>query len=475
MMPMPVRSRRGEELAGRAVVVVGLARSGVAAATLLARIGARVTVADRKDERELQDVMGKLDVGRVGFALGPQYERAFQDADLVVISPGVPTNAPVLETARRRGIRVIGELELASRFLAAPIVAVTGTNGKSTTVTLIGKFLHESGKQAFVGGNLGTAISEAALAGLDAEEQGVGRRSPYEVIVAEVSSFQLETIERFQPWIAALLNITTDHMDRYASIDDYVRAKSRIFENQTATDYAVINLDDARVAAIGRTVRARCVGFTRRQPLPPASAGGAFLDGDDLVVLLDGQRRRIARRRDIRLLGTHNVENVLAAATIGLLCGCDVDAMRRVLHSFPGLEHALELVRERNGVRFVNDSKGTNVDATVKALESLDQPIWLIAGGKDKGGDLGRLKDPIARRVKGVVLIGEAAPLIKAAIQPYDRVRHAGSLQEAVRLAAEQAEEGDLVLLSPACASFDMFADYQDRGRQFKALVSALP
>ena len=203
MMTMPVRSRRGEELAGKDVVVVGLARSGVAAATLLARVGARVTVADRKDERELQGVLSKLDVERIGLALGAQYERAFQNADLVVISPGVPTNAPVLETVRRRGIRVIGELELASRFLSAPIVAVTGTNGKSTTVTLIGKFLHESGKQAFVGGNLGTAISEAAMAGLDAEEQGGVSRSPYEVIVAEVSSFQLETIDRFQPWIAA--------------------------------------------------------------------------------------------------------------------------------------------------------------------------------------------------------------------------------------------------------------------------------
>lgn len=475
MMTSPVRLRRGEDLTGKAVVVVGLARSGVAAATLLARVGARVTVADRKDERELQAVIGKLDVGQVSLALGAQYERAFQHADLVVISPGVPTNAPVLGTARRRGIRVIGELELASRFVSVPIVAVTGTNGKSTTVTLIGKFLHESGKQAFVGGNLGTAISEAALSSLDAEERGGAGQLPYEVIVAEVSSFQLETIEQFQPWVAALLNVTTDHMDRYESIDDYVRAKSRIFENQTGTGYAVINLDDPRVAAIGRTVRSRCLGFTRRQSIPPTSVGGAFLEGDDLVTLLDGQRRTIASRRDIRLLGTHNVENVLAAATIGLLCGCDLDAMRRVLRSFPGLEHALELVRERNGVRFVNDSKGTNVDATVKALESLDQPIWLIAGGKDKGGDLARLKEPIARKVQGVVLIGEAAPLLKAAIQPYGRIKQAASLQEAVGLAAEQAASGDIVLLSPACASFDMFADYQDRGRQFKAAVLALP
>ncbi|MEX5214833.1 MAG: UDP-N-acetylmuramoyl-L-alanine--D-glutamate ligase [Nitrospiraceae bacterium] len=475
MMAIPVRSRRGAELAGKAVVVVGLARSGVAAARLLARIGARVTVADRKDERELHEVLGQLDREQVALALGAQYERAFQQADLVVISPGVPTHAPVLEAVRRRGIRVIGELELASRLLSVPIVAVTGTNGKSTTVTLIGKFLQESGKQAFVGGNLGTAVSEAALAGLDADERRGAGRSPYEVIVAEVSSFQLETIERFQPWIAALLNITTDHMDRYDSIDDYVRAKCRIFENQNATDYAVINLDDPRVAAIGRTVRAHGVGFTRRQTMQTTSTGGAFLDGEEVIVSLDGRRRTIASRSEIRLLGTHNVENVLAAATIGLLCGCELDAMRRVLRSFSGLEHALELVREINGVRFVNDSKGTNVDATVKALESLDQPIWLIAGGKDKGGDLARLREPIARKAKGVVLIGEAAPLIAAAIRPYDRIRRAASLQEAVRLAAEQAEAGDIVLLSPACASFDMFADYQDRGRQFKAAVAALP
>jgi UDP-N-acetylmuramoylalanine--D-glutamate ligase len=460
------------ELAGAHVTVVGLARSGVAACRLLQAVGARVTVADRKERGELAGILETIDADRVGVMVGPSYEASLDEADLVVISPGVPYRMDALERVRRRGVKVISELELASQFLRNPIVAVTGTNGKSTTVTLIGQFLARSGKSAFVGGNLGTALSEAAAATVEASQ--AGRPDPYDYFVVEVSSFQLETIERFRPWIAACLNITVDHQDRYASLDEYVMAKHRIFENQTASDYALLNIDDSRVGAFRDSIKANRLGFTRMQSLGSDWDGGTFLDGDRIVTNVTGTRLEICRRGEIRLIGNHNLENVMAAVTYAVLCGCSMQVVRDVLATFPGLEHALEVVRERRGVRFVNDSKGTNVDATLKALESIDQPIWLIAGGRDKGGDFSRLAQALTRRAKGVILIGEAASLMRAAWSGLVEMRNAETLREAVEVAARDASAGDVVLLSPACASFDMFADYQDRGRQFKACVNAL-
>jgi UDP-N-acetylmuramoylalanine--D-glutamate ligase len=461
------------ELAGTKVTVVGLARSGVAAARLLQEAGARVTVADRKDRAELGAVLQHLDQSRVGVALGSGYESALDAADLVVISPGVPYRMEALERVRRRGVKVVSELEIASRFLSAPILALTGTNGKSTTVTLIGTMLQQSGKRVFVGGNLGTALSEAAEQSLKAARSG--QPSPFDLFVVEVSSFQLETVEQFHPWIAALLNVTVDHQDRYDSIDEYVAAKNRIFANQTPSDYALFNLDDARVAALRKGVKARVLGFTRTQRLPPDLAGGTYLDADRILTTVTGHLEEVCLRDEIKLIGNHNVENAMAAATYALLAECPLDAIRQVLGEFPGLEHALEIVRDRRGVRFVNDSKGTNVDATLKALESIEAPIWLIAGGRDKGGDFSRLVPAIRQRVKQLVLIGEAAPLIANAVRGYEAIVRAGTLREAVEAAAAGAAAGEVVLLSPACASFDMFADYQDRGHQFKALVQSLP
>jgi UDP-N-acetylmuramoylalanine--D-glutamate ligase len=452
---------------------MGLARSGVAASRLLQAAGARVTVADRKESTELTEVLAAIDRDHVDVTVGNQYESSLDEADLVVISPGVPYRLASIEAARRRGVKVIGELELASQFLRSPLLAVTGTNGKSTTVTLIGKILVESGQRAFVGGNLGTALSDAALEDLRAGQ--AGKPTPYDYLVVEVSSFQLETIDRFHPRIAALLNITVDHQDRYASLDEYVAAKQRIFENQTASDFALFNLDDDRVAALRHRVRAKRLGFTTASIIGADLAGGTYLEGDRIVTTVTGVRQEICRRSEIRIIGNHNVGNVMAAASYALLCGCSVDAIRRVLATFPGLEHALEIVRERRGVRYVNDSKGTNVDATLKALESIDQPIWLIAGGRDKGGDFARLAQAVRRRVTRVILIGEAAPLLRQAWEGAATMTEAATLRGAVDLAAQGASPGDVVLLSPACASFDMFADYQDRGRQFKALVHALP
>ncbi len=461
------------ELAGARVTVMGLARSGVAASRLLQAAGARVTVADRKEATELLSVLETVDRDHVDVAVGAGYESSLHEADLVVISPGVPYRLAQLDAVRRRGVKVISELELASQFLRSPLLAVTGTNGKSTTVILIDKFLAESGKRTFVGGNLGTALSEAAVEDLRASQ--AGKPSPYDYLVVEVSSFQLETIDQFHPWIAALLNVTVDHQDRYESLDEYVAAKQRIFENQTASDFALFNLDDDRVAPLQRQVSAKRLGFTKGTTIDADMDGGTYLEGDGIVTTVTGVRQEICRLSDIRIIGNHNVENVMAAATYAVLCGCPLDAIRRVLATFPGLEHALEVVRERRGVRFVNDSKGTNVDATLKALESIDQPIWLIAGGRDKGGDFSRLTQAIGRRVRRVILIGEAAPLLRRAWAGAATMTEAATLREAVDCAAQEASQGDVVLLSPACASFDMFADYQDRGRQFKALVHALP
>jgi len=443
-----------------------LARSGVAAARLLQAIGADVTVADAKEEAKLTEALSRLDRSAIRIIVGPGYESALDGAQLVVVSPGVPTELDVLNAVHARHVPVIGELELACRFLDAPVVAVTGTNGKSTTVTLIGLLLKEHGKRVFVGGNLGTPLSEAALKTYGSGSQG----SPYDYVVAEVSSFQLETIARFRPWIAALLNITPDHLDRYPALAPYVAAKGRIFENQTPDDYALLNYDDERALVFRDGVRAHALGFSQTGPVNE----GAFLDGDELVLRFKGQRHSICKMSEIRIPGAHNVANAMAASMVAHVCGCPPEVMRRVLSTFPGLEHALELIRERNGVRFINDSKGTNVDATMKALESLDRPIVLIAGGKDKGGDFEKLRDVVARRVKRLVLIGEAAPRIQQMLEGLKPISHASSFRDAVEMAAQSAQSGEVVLLSPACASFDMFADYQDRGRQFKALVNGL-
>lgn len=288
------------ELAGARVTVMGLARSGVAACRLLQAAGARVTVADRKESEELTAVLGGIDRDNVGVTVGARYESSLDEADLVVISPGLPYRLALLEAVRRRGVKVIGELELASQFLRSPLLAITGTNGKSTTVTLVGKFFAESGKRAFVGGNLGTALSEAAVEDLHASQ--AGKPSPYDYLVVEVSSFQLETIDRFHPWIAALLNVTVDHQDRYESLDEYVAAKQRIFENQTESDFALFNLDDDRVAALRHRVRAKRLGFTSRSAIGADLVGGTYLEGDRIVTTVTGVRQEVCRRSEIRII-----------------------------------------------------------------------------------------------------------------------------------------------------------------------------
>ncbi len=460
------------ELAGRKVTVLGLARSGVAAARLLQKVGAKVTVADRKDESALAHELAQLDRRGLTVCAGGAWERGLEEADLVVISPGVPARLESLTKVRESGTPVVGELELASWFLTAPVIAVTGTNGKSTTVTLIGLILEQSNKRAFVGGNLGIPLSDAALASWEAGLTG-GAAALYEYIVVEVSSFQLETIQRFRPWVAVVLNISRDHMDRYDSFEAYAAAKARIFENQTPADYAVVNLDDERAARFLAATSARGLGFTQETRLP-SSLGGACLEHDRIQVRVGERLEDICSSTALAVQGTHNRANALAASLVSVLCGCDAPAIRRSLESFHGLEHAMERVRERRGVTYINDSKGTNVEATRRALESIEQPILLIAGGRDKGGDFARLRDTIERRVKGLILIGEAALRIRDDLGGFKPIVVEPSLKAAVEHVAGLAEPGDVVLLSPACASFDMFTDYEDRGRQFKELVRAL-
>jgi UDP-N-acetylmuramoylalanine--D-glutamate ligase len=458
------------ELEGKHVTVVGLARSGESATRLLLEVGARVTIADTKDEAQLAEMLERLDRAKLTVRVGVECGSSLEGADLVVISPGVPLRSPLLVAARRCGVPVIGELELASWFLTTPIVAITGTNGKSTTVTLIGEMLKRSGMRAFVGGNLGTPLSEAATA--ERRAHGV---SPYDYVVAEVSSFQLETIKRFRPWFAAVLNITTDHMDRYETVEEYVEAKARIFENQTERDLALLNLDDERVAALRPRVRGRVWGLARSDLRRHGIEEGVWWDGQEVIAAVDGRTEVICRREEIRLPGAHNLANAMAATAAGLACRCPVPTIRETLRTFPGIEHALEMVRERRGVRFINDSKGTNVDAVLKALESFDGPIVLIAGGRDKGGDFERLREAVRRRVTHLILIGEAAPRLHEALRDCRQIIRAPSLKAAVEEAASVAPAGSVVLFSPACASFDMFVDYRDRGRQFKQLVNELP
>lgn len=461
------------DVKGKKVTVLGVGRSGVSAARLLQTLGARVTVADRQEEAGLASSLERLDRRAVRVVTGPAYERALDGTDAVVISPGVPSGLAMLERSRRRGVPVIGELELASAHVRAPVIAVTGTNGKSTTVTLLGKMLEAGGIRAFVGGNLGTPLSEAALADLRARAEGAPG-SPYQFVVTEVSSFQLETIERFHPWIAAVLNISRDHMDRYPSFEAYTAAKARIFANQGEKDYALINQDDA-AWALRRTTRATLLGFSLTQALATGLAGGASLKDGVIRIRLGDAEEEVCRVADVAAAGIHNCANVMAASTLARLAGCAIAAVREVARTFTGLDHAMQTVRQRRGVRFIDDSKATNVDAVLKALGSIEAPVVLIAGGRDKGAEFLPLREAVMRRVKLLVLIGEAASRLEQVLKPFDRIQHAGSLAEAVELAGERAEAGDVVLLSPACASFDMFTDYQDRGRQFTALVKALP
>jgi UDP-N-acetylmuramoylalanine--D-glutamate ligase len=447
------------ELRDKRVLVVGLGRSGVAAAFFLQDHGARVTVSDTKSEAQLQNEIGALLDRGISLETGLHNERTFRDQDLIVVSPGVPPDQPQLQHARALGIPVIGEVELAARFLQGKIVAITGSNGKTTTTTLVGEILSKSGKKTLVGGNIGTPVISI-----------VGQSSPDHLPVLEISSFQLETIQQFRPWIAVILNITPDHLDRHGTFQAYIDAKARIFENQRSGDYAVMNADDANLVALKGGIKGTLYSFSRKQPVE----NGTYLGNGQIVFRSSRSITPILPVSDIRLKGEHNLENVLAAVCAAMLAGCEPEKVRRAVAEFQGVEHRLEPVATVHGVAYFNDSKATNVDATIKALESFPGNIHLILGGKDKGSDYSVLVPLLRERTKSVYLIGAAAEKINVQIQGATRIVASGTLDRAVRQASEAATSGDIVLLAPACASFDQFENYEQRGQIFKDLVRAL-
>jgi UDP-N-acetylmuramoylalanine--D-glutamate ligase len=446
------------ELNGKRVLVVGLGKSGVASALFMKAHGARVTVSDTKSGDELRNEIPVLLDNGITVETGGHGDRTFQGQDLIVVSPGVPVDAPPLVQARSLGESVIGEIELAAQFLPGPIVAITGSNGKTTTTTLTGEIMTASGFPALVGGNIGTpAISLAE------------RAKPGTVIVLEISSFQLETIQSFRPKVAVVLNVTPDHLDRHRTFEIYAAAKTRIFENQQSEDCAVLNADDPTCVAMSKKTRAQVYWFSRQNEV---ERGTWVRDGN--IVFRDGSgQREIMQVSEIPLKGAHNLENVLAAVCASVLMGCAAEKIRQAVHDFKAVEHRLEFVASIGGVDYYNDSKATNVDATIKALESFPANIHLILGGKDKGSDYTVLNDLLRQRVKRVYTIGAAAAKIESQIKGPEVV-HAETLENAIRQAHASAHSGDVVLLAPACASFDQFKSYEHRGRNFKEMVKGL-
>ncbi len=456
------------ELNGKRVLVVGLGKSGVASALFLKAHGAQVTVSDTKSGDELRNEIPVLLDHGITVETGGHGDRTFRGQDLIVVSPGVPVDAPPLVQARALGESVIGEIELAAQFLPGPIVAITGSNGKTTTTTLAGEIMTAAGFPALVGGNIGTpAISLAE------------RAQPETVIVLEISSFQLETIQTFRPKVSIVLNVTPDHLDRHRSFEVYVDAKARIFENQQPSDFAVLNADDPTCVAMASRTRAQVYWFSRQKEV---QQGAWVRDGN--IVFRDGGReqktsqREIMQVSEIPLKGAHNLENVLAAVCAGALMGCASEKIRQAVRDFKAVEHRLEFVATIRGVDYYNDSKATNVDATIKALESFPANIHLILGGKDKGSDYTVLNDLLRQRVKRVYTIGAAAAKIESQIVSLKsggpEVVHAETLENALRKANLVAQPGDVVLLAPACASFDQFKSYEHRGQTFKEIVRGL-
>ena len=443
-------------VAGKRVVVVGAARSGVAAAGLLVQRGARVTLTDVRPAIADAERLSALGVA---LQLGGHDQQTLGDADLIVVSPGVSLRQPAFSLAAARRVETIGEIELASRWVRGRVIAVTGTKGKSTTVTVIGRMLEADRRPVLVGGNIGVPLSAQ-----------VETSTVETVHVVEVSSFQLETTTTFRPWIALWLNLADDHLDRHADLAEYAAAKARIFACQGAGDVAVINADDAAVVRWSRGIAARTVAFS-----PFGQVADGYMADDGWIV------RRTATNTDrlvpvsaVELPGAHMLGNVVAAVAVAATAGASAEAMTRALHGFRGLEHVLEPVAVRGGVRFVNDSKATNVEAARRSIESFDGGVVALVGGRFKGGDLRALREPLAARGRAVVAIGEAAPLVVEAITGIVPVSTAVSMREAVEQAYRAAQPDGVVLLAPACTSFDWFADYAERGRVFKQEVERL-
>jgi len=453
-----VEGRLEMDVREKKIVVVGLARSGIAAANVLLDRGAHVRVTDAKPRDLLSSALAQLSPG-ISVETGGHGETDFMDADLIVVSPGVPLSTGPLMEARKKGVEIISEVELGYRLLPGTYIGVTGTNGKSTTTSLIGAMLRADGREVDVCGNIGTPLTSL-----------VGNEGAPPDRVVELSSFQLEGIASFRSHVAVLLNLSPDHLNRYPGMEEYAAAKARIFRNQGEGDFAVMNFDDDRCVALAGDLRAQVVPVSRQREV----AGGVYAAGGKMISELPLFRGEILPVEAIRIPGLHNLENALAASAAALVSGCTLSAVRSALQEFPGLPHRMESVGEVAGVRFINDSKGTNVGAVVRSLESIKVPVHLIAGGQGKGSDYRDLRTAVTERVATLVLIGEAANRMEQDLTGTTRIERAASMEEAVRRAFESAHPGDVVLLSPGCASFDMFTDFEERGAVFCAEVARL-
>ena len=446
------------ELRNKRVLVVGLARTGMATALFCAARGARVTATDTRTESELDAAVAELRKAGVGLELAGHRQALIQGADLIIPSPGVSADAPLLQSARSKGVTIWSEIELASRFLKGRLIGITGSNGKTTTTSLIEHILRKAGFSTILAGNIGTPLISC-----------VEKTSDKTITIAELSSFQLELVEKFRPNISVFLNLTPDHLDRHHSLESYAAAKARIFENQTEADSAVLNADDPGTTPYA-PAKPQLFWFSRKQRV----AQGAFVRGNDILFRFEGTEEKVLKLADIPLAGSHNVENVLAAVAATRLAGAQPAAVAKGVRSFAGVEHRLEFVAEIGGVRFYNDSKATNVDATLKALDAFPGRILIILGGKDKGSDYTVLQPRLREKAVLALLIGAAASKIEKQIAGSVAIEQAGTIERAVETAANAARPGDVVLLAPACASFDQFQNYEHRGRVFKELVRQL-
>jgi UDP-N-acetylmuramoylalanine--D-glutamate ligase len=445
---------------GKQVAVIGLGKSGFAAARLLSVHGAHVVILDDKTPEKLPALIEKAkDLPHIHLMLGGIEPATVLNSDLVVTSPGVPFRHPVLEQAREKGIPVIGEMELAYSYCPAPVAAITGTNGKTTTTTLTAAMINASGKKAIACGNIGKAFAESVFE-LSSEDWAV----------LEVSSFQLETIQDFRPNVASILNVTPDHLDRHQGMQDYVETKGKIFENQRPEDAALLNMGDKYTPIFSSLIKSRLYFFGFAQNDRGSGKPGCYVAGDKIELL----GKKLLAAADLRIPGPHNLENACAAALMSSLCGVTDEVIAKTLAEFTGVEHRLEPAGEVNGVKFVNDSKGTNVDSVLKALESFDRPIVLMLGGRDKEGDFTKLAQLVKEKVTRIVAFGECKQKVVRQLSASATVVEAGSLEEAVSGAFAASEKGGMVLFSPGCASFDMFQNYEDRGKQFKAVVEKL-
>ncbi len=445
------------EYTDKNILVVGLAKTGVACARFLASKGARVTVTDMRSEAILENQLAELAKFKINLELERHDEATFLASDLIVVSPGVPMDLPQLVSAKLAGREIISEIELASRFIDAPLAAITGTNGKTTTTTILGAIFKHNGYHTFVGGNIGNPLIELA------ESHQI-----FDQVVAEISSFQLEWITSFRPTVAVLLNLSEDHLDRYPDYQAYIDAKLRIFENQTEDDFAVVNRDDLLVWQHAQGLKATVFPFSRKFELEE----GIFYKDGVITYRHEGHEECFPTAA-IRLQGVHNLENIMAAVACALLLGCRPDETFETILCFEALHHRMEFVREVNGVCYYEDSKATNVGSVEKALESFAD-ITLIAGGKDKGGSYAPLAPLVKERVRHLILIGEAAERMKQELGGLTDTRRAATMEDAVRLAAQVTATGGTVLMSPACSSFDMFRDYEERALRFIAAVKEL-